>query len=208
MKTGTKIVLGILVTLVMISTRVVWSSREAYRRALFAKTTDERRSELSLSARMYAPGNPYSRGALLLLLDDGRKGGTDGNRAYQEVRAAILGTRSFYTPHLDLLDEANHALARGLAERELDPASPGPRVGSGSLDERIKWHLDRLAQTGSPLIGWTVLAILGLMLWLGAAWRLFGDGFDDDGKPRRRAALYGLAILCGLSAFYLGMLRA
>jgi len=193
----------------MVGARVVWSSREAYRRAL-VNTTDaaQRRAELSLAARMYAPGNPYSRGALLLLVDDGKLGGPDGQRAWQEVRAAILGTRSFYTPHEDLLEEANRQLPAGLAARELDPNTPGPKVGSGSLDERTKWHLDRLKETGSPLLAWTILAILGMMLWIGAAWRLFGDGFDDHGRLTRKAALYAVAIAIGLATFYLGMLKA
>lgn len=208
MKTGAKVLLGIVATLVMLSARIVWSSREAYGRALHAKDPAERRHELSLAARMYAPGNPYSRGALLLLLADGKKGGEDGRHAYEEVRAAILGTRSFYTPHVDLLEEANNAIAVGLAQREVDPNAPGPKVGQGSLDERTKWHLDRLQETNSPILGWTLLAILGLTTWIAAAWRLFGDGFDDKGHLTRKAALYAGAIVLGLGMFYLGMLRA
>lgn len=208
MKTATKVLLTIVATLVLLSTRVVWSSREAYRRALVAKTADERRGELSLAARMYAPGNPYSRAALLLLVEDGKKGGVEGRRAWEEVRAAILGTRSFYTPHPDLLAAANAALARSLAERELDPAAPQPHVGTGSLDERTRWHLERLAQDGSPGIGWTLLAMVGLGVMLLGAWRLFGDGFDDEGRPQRKAIWYAAATLVGLAGFYLGMLRA
>jgi hypothetical protein len=150
---------------------------------------------------MYAPGNPYSRRALASLADAGRAGGPDALAAWREARSAILATRSFYTPHRDLLEEANKNIAELSAAAE--PAS------RGSAEERRAWHAARLAQDDSPSVGWTLVALLGLGAWIAGAALFFVRAIDDKDRLRSRpAALYGLTVLVGLVLFFLGLARA
>src|SRR5262249_29619212 len=105
-KTAARVAAIVLIALAMVVVRVVWSSRVEYL-AAESSTGDARIFLLGRAARLYAPGNPFSRRALDELTQIGRARGADSLAAWQEVRSAILATRSFYTPRPELLDEAN-----------------------------------------------------------------------------------------------------
>jgi hypothetical protein len=185
------------IALAMIAVRVVWSSRAEWRVA----DGPERVVHLGRAARLYAPGNPYSRRALDALADSGRAGGPDAPLAWQELRSAILATRSFYTPHPELLAEANQALAQLMAERD-SPAH-------GTLPARQKWHAERLARDEAPSVAWSVLAIFGLFAWIGAALLFILRAIDDQDRLRPRlASLLALGVAVGLVLFFLGLARA
>jgi hypothetical protein len=186
--------------LAMLAVRVVWSSRRELG-AAEAAVGDARITRLGLAARLYAPGNPYSRRALDELAAVGRAGGPDALVAWREVRSAILATRSFYTPERPLLDEANQHIAELMAAGE--PAERGP------LAERRAWHAARLAEDDAPALGWTLLALVGLGGWIGAAVGLFRRGVDEHDRLRPRAALaWALGVLVGLILFFIGLARA
>jgi hypothetical protein len=196
--------LGVIALLFAIVTvRVLASSHSALSDAERAASPDERRFLLGVAARMYAPGNPWSARALAALVDEGRAHeAADPKRAlaaFREVRSAILATRSFYTPNRPLLDEANRAIARLTAALE----------GSGAAGDA--WHAARLAEAEreAPSVGWSVVALVGLFLWLGAAAALFLAGFDANDALRRRPALAAACgIAVGLALFFVGLARA
>jgi hypothetical protein len=181
-----------LIVLALITVRVVWSSRSEWRAADGSTTIDQRLTHLGRAARLYAPGNPYSRRALDALADLGRAGSLD---AWQEVRSSILATRSFYTPHPALLAEANEAIATMMAQKD-----PG---------QSRAWHAARLAQDEAPSVGWSIVALLGLFGWIGAAvaFILYAVGDDDRLRPRR-ALVLSLTVLLGLVLFFVGLARA
>jgi hypothetical protein len=188
------------IALAMIVVRVVWSSRSEWR-AAESPDQRERIVHLGRAARLYTPGNPYARRALDALADAGRAGGPDAPLAWQEVRAAILATRSFYTPHPELLNEANQALAQLMAERD-SPAR-------GPVTARQKWHAERLARDEAPSVGWSLVAIFGLFAWIGAAVLFILRAIDDEDRIRPRlASLLALGLVVGLSLFFLGLARA
>jgi hypothetical protein len=188
------------ICLALVTVRVVWSSRTEWRAAESA-SGDERIAHLGRAARMYAPGNPYSRRALASLADAGRTGGPDALAAWREARSAILATRSFYTPHRELLEEANKNIAELSAAAE--PAS------RGSVEERRTWHAARLAQDDSPSVGWSLVALLGLAAWIAGAALFFVRAIDEKDRLRPRpAAFYGLTVLFGLILFFVGLARA
>jgi hypothetical protein len=189
------------VALGILALRVVVSSRAEYQRAS-ASSGELRRVHLGLAARLYAPGNPWSRRALDELAAIGRSGsGPDALAAWREVRSAILATRSFYTPDGALLDEANGRIA------DLTAAAEGPERGTPAA--RRAWHAARLAEDDAPSVGWTLVALVGLGAWIGAAVGFFFRAVDERDRLRARAALaWAAGVAIGLILFFVGLARA
>jgi hypothetical protein len=199
-KTALRTAAVAVIALAMVTVRVVWSSRAEWRLAE-GLSGEARRLHLGLAARMYAPGNPYSRRALDELAAEGRAGGPDALPAWQTVRSAILATRSFYTPHRALLDEANARIAEAMAA--------GESAARGPLEARRAWHAARLALDEAPSVGWTLVALFGLALWIGAAVGFLLRGIDERDRLRRRAAVTcALGVALGLALFFVGLARA
>ncbi len=193
----------VLLCLLLPVTRVVWSSHSELRAGDRASSPTEQIFHYGLAARLYAPGNPYSEQALARLTDEGRKGSRspEALAAWQAVRSALLSTRSFYTPHPALLAEANEQLA------QLWAAQDDPR--RGTLAERQAWHRDRLALDEAPQVSWTLLALLGLVTWVGAGFYFFSRALDGNERIRRRpAVLATVGVILGLVLFAIGLLRA
>jgi hypothetical protein len=195
LKSALKVAALILLALSLVVVRVVWSSRSEWQ-AASGEQRLTRLIHLGRAARLYAPGNPYARRALDALADAGRAGSLE---AWQEVRSSILATRSFYTPHPELLAEANDAIARMMAEKDTQ----------GSIESRRAWHAARLAHDDAPSVGWSIVALFGLLSWIGAAvaFILFAVGDDDRIRPRR-ALFLALGLFAGLALFFLGLARA
>jgi hypothetical protein len=190
----------IAIALAMVTVRVVWSSRGEWRAAC-ASSGEEHLAHLGRAARLYAPGNPYSRRATEELATLGRAGGPDALAAWREVRSSILATRSIYTPHRALLDEANREIASRMAASETDARGPYP--------VRRAWHAARLAEDDAPSVGWSLLALFGLAAWVGSAFGFFWRAIDDQDRLRRRPAIACAAgIAVGLVLFFLGLARA
>ena len=186
--------------LAIVSVRVVWSSRGEWKAAQ-SSTGDEQLAHLGRAARLYAPGNPYSRRALDELARLGRAGGAEELAAWREARSAILATRSFYTPRRELLDEANARIAILMAQAD-DPKR-------GSVEDRRAWHAARLAQDDAPSVAWSIVALLGLAAWIGSAVGFFLRAVDERDKLRPRAAVsWALGVGLGLVLFFLGLSRA
>jgi hypothetical protein len=186
LKTALKAAAMALIVLALITVRVVWSARAEWR----AASGDQRIVHLGRAARLYAPGNPYSRRALDALADAGRAGSLP---AWQEVRSSILATRSFYTPRPELLAEANDAIAGMMADAK------SPRA----------WHAARLAQDEAPSVGWSLVALAGLFGWIGAAVAFIFFAIGDDDRIRPRMALVlSLSLLLGFALFFVGLARA
>ena len=210
--TVVRIGLGILLLLSLIVGRVLHSSWEEAREGAAAEGRGEIAEAVhryGQSARLYAPGNPWSRRALdrhaALATDaEGRGDGETALAAWREVRSSILATRSLYTPHPAALATANEQIAR-LAAR-LESPSVDPTRDEGA---RRRWHRERLATTEEPHRGWALLALVGLALWLGAAVAFLRRGLDGALRlVPRPALLCTVAFLIGFALFALGLARA
>jgi hypothetical protein len=190
------------VLLAIVAARVVWSSRGEWKAAT-AATGDEEIAHLGRAARLYAPGNPYARRAVEKLATIGREDPARALAAWRELRSAILATRSFYTPHRALLDEANGQIAERMAQAEV---AAGTQHG---VEHARSWHAARLAQDEAPSLAWTLVALFGLVAWIGCALGLFLRGIGDDDRLKRRAALaWAAGVAVGLAMFFLGLARA
>ena len=188
--------------LAIVAARVVWSSRGEWR-AASAATGDDELAHLGRAARLYAPGNPYSRRAVDKLAAIGRADPARALAAWRELRSALLATRSFYTPHRALLGEANARIAELMADAELAAGTQHAR------DQARAWHAARLQQDEAPSVAWTLVALLGLAAWIACALGLLLRGVGDDDRLRPRVALaWAAGVAVGLALFFLGLARA
>jgi hypothetical protein len=182
----------------IVAARVVWSSRGEWKAAQAAGGDDEI-LHLGRAARLYAPGNPYSRRAVDKLAAIGRDDPSRALAAWREARSALLATRSFYTPRRALLDEANAHIAELMADAEK----------ARDREKARAWHAARLAQDEAPSVAWTLVALAGLAAWIGCALGLVLRGVGDDDRLRPRVAWrWALGVAGGLVLFFLGLARA
>jgi hypothetical protein len=194
---GVGLALGIIVVRLLVDARA----------ALALGTVAEQRGELLLAirhyldaGRLYVPGSPYTTAALDRLDKLAVSAVTQGDyatarAAFEAERAAILGTRSFYTPHGGRLPGLERKLARLLAASE--PATVG-----ATFEERTRWHAERLAERPRPKTLWVLLALLGLGTWTASAVVFFRHGLDAHlGLRRIPAILAASGFLVGLALF-------
>lgn len=161
------------------------------------------------AARWYAPGNPYSSDALARLGEIGRAAEEAEDAelalsAWRAVRAAVLSTRSFYTPHEDRLEAANARIA------DLMASLPPPPVDAGkSRDQLRREHLALLTSTTAPSVPWTVVLLIGFAGWVAGAFAFVTRAVDDEDRLIAGQALrWGTVVIVGLGLFVLGLTLA
>ena len=200
---------GALVALVVLVGRVAVDSRAALSAGEAAERRGERAEAIRQyldAARLYLPGSGAVRRALDHLDRLAREAETAADPAaarppLEAIRAALLGTRSLYTPHAGRLPDVERRLAVALAQLE------DPRVDPGaSVEARTAWHASRLARHPGPTLGYVLLAFLGLALWLGGAVGFIRRGLDAGLHLRRGPALAaGIAFAVGFALFVTGL---
>jgi hypothetical protein len=158
------------------------------------------------ATRMYLPGSPFVTRALdrLEALAAGARAAGDlqGERqALEAVRAGLLGARSLYTPHAARVAAADGRLAEIYARIEDPAVDPGATPA-----QRQAWHRDRLAARPGPAVPATVAALLGVVLWLGAAVVFLRRGVDRTLRLHRQwAVASGVAFFVGFALFVVGL---
>ena len=177
------------------------------RAACQAGEAAERRGDPTLAirhyldaGRLYVPGSPYTTVAVDQLDRIGVNAVTQGDyatarTAFEAERAAILGTRSFYTPHAGRLPDLERKLARLLAASEPDSAG-------ATFEQRAAWHASRLAERPGPKTSFVLLALLGLLTWVASAVLFFRHGLNAHlGLRRVPAVLAASGFVVGLALF-------
>lgn len=207
------VVAVVLVCLGVVATRAVLEGRAALARgdqALADGDQAEAVAQWRRAARWYVPLAPHVGGAYDRLEELAAAAEARGDRdtalaAWEGVRSSINATRSFYTPQAERLDPANRHIAA------LRAASPDDAAAAPGQDEatRAAWHYQLLSRDDGPSLGWSVLALLGFALWIGAAllFALRGVTADDRLVPRT-AAWAGLGVAAGLVVWMLGLYNA
>jgi hypothetical protein len=200
---------GALVALLVLVGRVAVDSRAALNAGEAAERRGERAEAIRQyldAARLYLPGSSTVRRALdhLDRLAHDAETAADPAAArppLEAIRAALLGTRSLYTPHAARLPDVERRLAVALAQLE------DPRVDPGaSVEARTAWHASRLTRHPGPTLGYVLLAFLGLALWLGGAVGFIRRGLDAGLRLRRGPALAaGIAFAVGFALFVTGL---
>lgn len=197
------------VVLLVLAFRVVTSSRAELEEAARMRASGQREAAVvhyRRAARWYAPGNPYSEAALSELGEIGREAEEAGDTelalsAWRAIRAAIMSSRSFYTPHEDRLRAANARIA------SLMSSLPPPPIDAGKSREALeREHLELLSETTRPSVPWTLVLLLGFAAWVAGAFAFVTRAIDDEDRlVPAQARFWGTVILVGFGLFVLGM---
>ncbi len=192
--------------------KVLLASRAALAAAeesLAAGRTDDALFLFRRAARAYTPLNPWNEAAMDRLWQLGRKAELAGDtdralEAYRAIRAAILGARSFYTPHEERLAEVDDRIARLMAR-----LPPAPVDRDLTEAERMRRHAELLAWNPQPDPMWSVLLLVGFLSWLGACAGFILVGLDRDLVVQRRPAVVCVGVfVAGMALWIAGMLLA
>ncbi len=198
---------GVFLAFAVVVVRLLVEAQGAYRQGAAAEARGDFvqavRHYLD-AGRAYLPGNPTVRRALDRLDAIGIAAVTRGDyatarSAFEGERAALLGARSFYTPHADRLPGINRRLARLMAATE-EPA------GMAGFDGRTAWHEQRLNAKLRPKTSLVMLALAGLGLWVVSLGMFFRSGLSTNlTLVRTPAVLAGLGFLVGMALFLVGL---
>ena len=200
---------GVVLALVVVGSRLLWDARSKLMAGEHAEASGDRHAAIRHyqdAARLYVPGSPYVGRALdhleSVAASATRAGDGPSLRAALEAeRAAILATRWLVIPHAARLPALELRLAQVLAANEERSVAPGV-----SFEMRTAWHMERLAHRPGPALPYVLLALFGLILWVGAAVAFFHKGLDERLRLRRRqAVISSLAFAVGLGIFLIGL---
>jgi len=199
----TIVLAGLTLALGIVVLRLVVDARAAFRAGVVAEQQGDLRAATRHyldAGRLYVPGSPYTRHALdrldaLAVAAVSSGDYATARSAFEAERAAILATRSFYTPYAERLPEVERRLSRLLAATEEYGAAE-------SFPERAAWHAQLLAERPGPKASWVLLALVGLALWVGSAAQFFRRGLDSQLRLRRpQAILAASGFILGLTLF-------
>ena len=209
LRPATVALLAVVAVASAIAVRVAVSGRSDLQTAIACQQADLPSTPVdfaSRAARWYLPAGGVSRPARELLRDLAREADAAGHpelalRAWQELRGAVRSTRWIVTPDADLLDEADHAIAKGMAAIDRLPD------GRPGLDEA--GHLEFLQRDAMPHPGPATAAVLLFIAWVSVtaagAWR----SMTPEGRLKGRAALsWGLASAALLAGWLVALWRA
>jgi hypothetical protein len=203
------VAVGVALALAVVTVRLLYDSRSALHAGEMSESRGDRPEAIRHyqdAARLYVPASPYVRDALdrleALAAAAAQSGDGPSVRAALEAeRAAILASRSFFIPHGSRLWDIENRLARLLAATEDRSVAPGV-----SFEARAAWHLERLARRPGPALPHVLLALAGLVLWVGSAIGFVGKGLDAKLRLRRPQAIIAAATFAvGLAMFLVGL---
>jgi hypothetical protein len=203
------VAVGVALALVVVAGRLLIDARSALHAGQISEGRGDRLEAIRHyqdAARLYLPASPYVRDALdrLEAVATAAAQAGDGlsvRAALEAERAAILATRSLFIPHGSRLPDIEHRLARLLAAAEDRSVAPGV-----SFEARAAWHLERLTHRPGPDLAHVLLALSGLVLWVGSVVGFCSRGLDVTLRLRRpHAIIAGVTFIVGLAMFLAGL---
>jgi len=163
-----------------------------------------RRLHLRRAMAYYFPGNPWVRDArdqLLLLAQQQERAGdrTAALQTWRTLRGALLSLRAINQPMGEVLPRVNERIAALSVAASL--ASEALRRDGGKAS-----FLARLAAPPDPHPLWTLVGLLGFIVWTGSGYALVFRGLTATGGLKNASfTRWGLAVLAGLGLFALGL---
>ena len=206
---ATVIALAVVTVAAAITVRVAVSGQSDLRTAIACRDAGFPSTAVDFAARAarwYLPVGGASRPARELLKDLALAAASTEHpdlslRAWQELRGAIRSTRWLMTPDPDLLDEADQAIAKGMAAIDRMPD------GRPGMDETA--HLEFLKRDSLPRTAPAAAAVLLFVAWIAitavGAWR----SVTPEGRLKGRVALgWGLASAASLGGWLIALFLA
>lgn len=199
---------AIFLCIAVLSARALWEGRSALHKgdeAHAAGDVDGAIRWWRRSARWYLPLAPHVDSAYQRLETLARAAESRGDNraalsAWTGIRSSVRATRSFYTPYEEHLDRADERIAVLMAKLEASVDA------SRDVQEREAWHYSLLKLDQMPSVGWSLVALLGLALWVGGGFGFALRAVDDRDRLVPKAAAYsGAGIAIGLVVWLLGL---
>lgn len=199
---------SILVLLSAMLLRVVFSSRSEWQQAQALDNSGQAEAAIvhyRRAVRWYAPGLSYPKRALQALWQIGQRYESQNDvhgalAAYRAMRAGIMSTRSFYTPHTDALRRADKRIAALMAT-----FTPIPQDAMKTKHELADEYLKQLSKPQRPHVLWTVVLMLGFAAWTIGTIMFFERAFDSDNRiVPRHARTWGATVIVGMLLFVVG----
>lgn len=188
--------------------RAMWEGRGALRRGDEAHEVGDTESSIRWwrrAARWYLPFAPHVVGAYQRLESLAAEAEAKDDlrtaiSAWTGVRSSVRATRSFYTPFEDRLLRADEHIATLMAQIETTADSDKDPA------ELRDWHYKLLRKDQMPSVAWSIVALLGLALWIGCGFLFALKAVDERDRLRPKAAAYsGAGIVIGLLVWLLGL---
>jgi hypothetical protein len=129
-------------------------------------------------------------------------------QVYDSMRSAILGTRSFYTPHATRLAHVNESLVTVMS-RARESHENGPRTSEKDRDSQASFYQERLERDYAPDPLWSLLASLAFLGWIASLFLAIWRGMPSGDEIDRFAMIRWALCACGffglwvLSLFFL-----
>jgi hypothetical protein len=161
------------------------------------------------AAAWTCPFNPYEKKSHDRLWQIGRKAELTGDmdlalEAYRAIRTSIMGSRSFYTPGVEVLRAADERISVLMAARPHAPAFK--QTGE---DELQRLHYGKLADSTQPDPLWVMILIVGILLWTGAVGDFVFSGLGPGLKVLRGPLLRtGVVFALGMGLWITAMVMA
>jgi hypothetical protein len=196
------------VLLVVMTARALLEARAETAEATLALKrgdVDDALVHLRNGARWDAPFNGYARDARARLEQLAAASEARGERAralaaYRSLHAAIMATRSFYTPHREQLARADDKIASLMA------SEPPAAIDAQRSEADRKADYLELLEAHDPNPFGVLLAFAGFVTWVGSAVVFLSWGVDREGRILRAVAKRSvLCLLLGWIAFAVGL---
>ncbi|MFT5429651.1 MAG: hypothetical protein ACI9OJ_000323 [Myxococcota bacterium] len=156
--------------------------------------------------RWYSPGSGPVETSVDRLLALANQLETEGNPGlalvgYRALRTAIYGIRSIVSPYSEMLPGIESRIADLMAVQEGSPKL------SDDWAARKTRHEALLAKDIAPHLGWSLMAVIAFLGWVGALFGLAFRGFDDESGALlpAQAAPWAAGILVTLGCWLTGL---
>jgi len=187
-KTGWILVL-LVVVLLMAWFRVYLFGHQARMQAdrlLAAGHVDEAVGFYDRTLHMYWPGSPDVAQAITQLKQIALDAQTQSDtglalHVWRVIRSGLYASRGLYQPYSETVVEAEEAIATLVSHEAADPQAKAR-------------HLALLERSDDPARGWSMLALMGFALWIGAAIAFIWRAMTADGRLLSRPALLWTAV--------------
>jgi len=158
----------------------------------------------------YLPGLPHLETASASLLRLGAQAEQQGQQAqaleaYEALRGGLYATRSFYTPQVEKLREANERIAK-LQVRVPEARWPDPALPEA---EREQQALQTLERPLGPVPIFSALASFGFIGWVISAAGFFLNAFNEEGVFRPQLGQkWAAGLVLGYALWIVGLMNA